>query len=437
MNNSNNSVRFRLFIMMVLEFGIWGAWLPQIFGYLPSLHFSPWQQSAILNAFPFAALVAMFFSNQFADRNFAAEKFLAFSQFIGGLAMLGLAFTHDFWTFFALMMIHCLFYVPTLSIVNSIAFANLKDSKDFGTISIGGAVGWIMAAWPFVFILVDWQKVAQAHTTGFMDWLKTALGSGLTGPVLQERLRWTYVVAGAASLLLAGFSLTLPHTPPKKAAAGEDKFAWLEALRLLCKPFLLVLWIVTLLNTFMLNAYFNWAFVFMGSPQVGISGNWITPVMSTGQIAQMFVMAILGLTLKRLGWRLTLLLGTLAQVLRFAIFAYFPQDTTLVILANLLHGFCYAFCFTAVYIFVEEYFPKDARASAQGLFNVMILGLGVMAANSLCPWLLQHYTSAGMTDFRTLFNIAGGVGVVAMLMLALFFNPPAVKQPDPAQPAQT
>jgi MFS family permease len=422
------SVRFRLFVMMVLEYGIWGAWLPQIFGYLPSLNFSAWQQSVILNAFPFAALVAMFFSNQFADRNFAAEKFLAFSQFFGGLAMLGLAFTHDFWTFFALMLVHCLLYVPTLSIVNSIAFANLKDSKDFGLISMGGAVGWVLAAWPFVFILVDWQKVGLAHPAGFLNWLRTALGSGLTGAVLQQRLRWTYVVASAASLLLAGFSLTLPHTPPKKAAAKEDKFAWLQALRLLGKPFLLVLWIVTFLNAFMLNAYFNWAFVFLGSPQVGIGGNWITPVMSTGQVAQMLVMAILGVTLKRLGWRLTLILGTLAHVVRFAVFAFFPQHTVLVILANLLHGVCYAFFFTAVYIFVEEYFPRDARASAQGLFNVMILGLGVMAANSLCPWLLQHYTSGGVTDFRTLFLIAGGVGVVAVLTLALFFHPPALKQ---------
>jgi len=105
--------------MMVLEFVIWGAWLPLIFSYLPTLGFSALQRTLILNAFPVAALVAMFFSNQFADRNFAAEKFLAFSQFLGGLAMVGLAFTRDFWTFFALMLLHCLLYVPTLSIVNS------------------------------------------------------------------------------------------------------------------------------------------------------------------------------------------------------------------------------------------------------------------------------------------------------------------------------
>ena len=70
-------IRFKLFLMMFLEFFIWGAWLPLIFGYLPSLGFNAWQQSLILNAFPAAAILAMFFSNQFADRTFAAEKFLA------------------------------------------------------------------------------------------------------------------------------------------------------------------------------------------------------------------------------------------------------------------------------------------------------------------------------------------------------------------------
>src|SRR6266700_3083829 len=89
----NNPIRFKLFLMMVLELFIWGAWLPLIFGYLPSLGFTPGEQSWILNAFPIAAIVGMFFSTQFADRHFSAEKFMAFSHLVGGAAILGLAFT--------------------------------------------------------------------------------------------------------------------------------------------------------------------------------------------------------------------------------------------------------------------------------------------------------------------------------------------------------
>ena len=51
------SVRARLFVMMVLQFFIWGAWLPLIFGYLPSLGFSPLEQSLILSAFPVALTI--------------------------------------------------------------------------------------------------------------------------------------------------------------------------------------------------------------------------------------------------------------------------------------------------------------------------------------------------------------------------------------------
>src|SRR5271156_2242495 len=139
----NNSIRFKLFLMMVLEFFIWGAWLPLIFSYLPSLGFSPGEQSLILNAFPVAAIVGMFFSNQFADRNFAAEKFLAVSHLIAGLAILTCGFVTSFWGFFFLMLVHCLLYVPTISITNSIAFANMKDPKEFGMVRMGGTIGWI------------------------------------------------------------------------------------------------------------------------------------------------------------------------------------------------------------------------------------------------------------------------------------------------------
>src|SRR6266849_4611678 len=211
----NSSIRFKLFLMMVLEFFIWGAWFPLIFGYLPSLGFSSTEQSWILNAFPIAAIVGMFFSNQFADRNFAAEKFLAASHLIAGLAILSLVWVRGFWPFFSLMLVHCLLYVPTISITNSIAFAQMKDAqKEFGIVRMGGTIGWILAAWPFTFILVDWDKVRAANPRGITGWLGAALGAGLTGDKLKAATAWTYAVAGIASLLLAAFSFALPHTPP-------------------------------------------------------------------------------------------------------------------------------------------------------------------------------------------------------------------------------
>src|SRR4029077_12660437 len=149
-------VRIKLSIMMFLEFFIWGAWLPLIFGYLPSLGFDALEQAWIINAFALASFTAMFFSTQFADRNFSAERFLAFSQLIGGLAILALTWTTSFWPFFLLMLVHSLFYVPTISITNSIAFANLKDpQREFGPVRLWGTIGWGAGARPFLFLIVE------------------------------------------------------------------------------------------------------------------------------------------------------------------------------------------------------------------------------------------------------------------------------------------
>jgi hypothetical protein len=158
---------------------------------------------------------------------------MAFSHLVAGLAIFSLAFVRSFWPFFFLMLVHCLLYVPTISIANSIAFASLKDAQqEFGLVRMGGTIGWIMAAWPFTFILVDWHKVGATPTHGPIDWLGTVFASPLTGAALDAGARWTFAVSGIASLILAAFSLTLPHTPPKpKAADSEDRLAWLEAVR--------------------------------------------------------------------------------------------------------------------------------------------------------------------------------------------------------------
>jgi nucleoside transporter len=427
----NKAIRLKLFLMMVLEFFIWGAWFPLIFAYLPSLGFSPGEQSWILNAFPIAAIAGMFFSNQFADRNFAAERFLSVSHLIAGIAMLSLAWTHSFWPFFGAMMVHCLLYVPTISITNSIAFAQMKDAqKEFGIVRMGGTFGWILAAWPFTFILVDWDKVHAANPQGLVSWVGTVLASGLTGPALQAGTTWTFIVAGAASLLLAAFSLTLPHTPPRPAETGAPKFAWLEAIKLLSRPFILVLWLVTLVDATVHNLFFNWAARFFGGAPsvggVGIAGNWIMPVMSIGQIAEILTMAVLGVTLKKLGWRTTMIIGILGYTVRFAVFAFLPDHMNLIILVNVLHGMCYAFYFATVYIFVDEFFPKDARASAQGLFNLMILGFGPLVANSVGPILIeQTFNHGGVVDYRSMFLVACGLSLAGAIALALFFHPPS------------
>jgi nucleoside transporter len=418
--------RTKFSIMMFLEFYIWGAWLPPIFEYLGVLKFSYIEQVLVLNAFAVASITGMFFSTQFADRNFAAEKFLAFSHLVGGLAILGVGWATTFPPFFGLLLLHSLFYVPTISITNSIAFANLPNAADdFPRVRLWGTIGWIAAALPSVFLFVDWSKPALSGAESTMKWLEAALSSenAKSGDAYMNAISFTYVNAGIASLILAGFCLTLPHTPPKPARSDESQFAWLEAMKLLNYPFMLVLFVATFIDAAVHQGYFIMTFSYL-KDRVGIPAQWIMPVMTIGQVAEIGTMAILGAFLKRFGWRTTMIIGILGHTARFGIFAFFPEPAP-AILINVLHGICYAFFFATVYIFVDEFFPKDVRASAQGLFNFLIIGIGPMVGSFLWPFLQGEFTDADkVVDYRTLFLIPSFTALVAAVLLLFFFHPP-------------
>ncbi len=407
---SSSPVRNKLFLMMVLEIAIWGAWQPKIFAYMGMLKFEPWQQALVGSVFGIASILGIFFSNQFADRNFAAEKFLAFSHLIGGIALAGAAFATDFWTFFSLFLVHGLLYVPTISVTNSLAFANLANpAKDFGFVRMGGTVGWIVVSWPFILLMGE--------------------------KATAEQTRMIFVVGAIISFVMAAFSLTLPHTPPRKDVQGLDKLAWVRAMRLLGTPFVFVLFIVTFIDSVIHNGYFVMADSFLTN-RVGIAGNLSMVVMSLGQVAEIITMLVLGTVLIRLGWKWTMIVGILGHAARFATFAFFPDFQWLIIAVQLLHGICYAFFFASVYIFVDAVFPKDVRASAQGLFNLLILGIGMVVASFYFPGLMNELTTkqanaAGelveIVDYQTLFLYPTGFALVGILLLAFFFKPPTFR----------
>lgn len=390
--------------MMVLEFAIWGAWLPLIWGYMgkDGLAFSDSQIAWVGSAFAIASIVGIFFSSQFADRTFAAERFMAFSHLIGGLAILGMYWAKDFPTFFGLMLVHALLYVPTISVSNSIAFTHMKDAqKEFGLVRMGGTIGWILAAWPLYFVL-----------------------QGKTGVDAVAASRNIFLVSGVTSLALAAYSLTLPHTPPKRDASGVAGIAWLKATGYLSYPYLLVLFLVTFIDAVIHNGYFVMAGNFLASDTVGIKPEWIMPVMSIGQVAEILTMAVLGTVLAKLGWKTTMILGILGHAARFAVFALLPQSQPVIIAVQVLHGICYAFFFATLYIFIDAAFPKDVRSSAQSLFNLLVLGLGDLAAKWLFIPLQTRLTVDGVTDYRQLFLIPSFMALGAAALLLVAFWPP-------------
>lgn len=403
-------IQGRLFLMMLLQLAIWGAYMPKLFPYMGQLGFEPWQMSLVGSAWGIAAIVGIFFSNQFADRNFSAERFLAASNVIGGLALLGCAYFTDFWAFYGCYLVFSLVFVPSMSVSNAIAFASLRDpAGQFGVIRMGGTIGWIMVSWPFFFLL-----------------------SKDAGP---DQLRLIFVVAAIVSFAFAAYSLTLPHTPPKRDSTGVDPLAWRKAIKLLGIPSVAVLFLVTFIDSVVHNGYFMMVDDYL-TKRVGIDANVSMIVQSIGQVAEIVTMFVLGFVLVRLGWKMTMIIGVLGHAARFLVFAYFPDSVPTIITVQLLHGVCYAFFFATVYIFVDATFPKDVRSSAQGLFNLLILGIGNVAANYIFPPLMAQWTdpTTGIIDYRTLFMVPAGMAVVAMLLMAVFFRP-AERAPASVAPA--
>jgi nucleoside transporter len=394
------ATKTRLAVMMFLEYLIWGSWLPLLALYLGGvLDFTGAQIGWIFATQAIACVSGLYFGGQIADRLLSTEKLLTVLHLVGGVAMFALAYQTTFWSFFIVMLIYQLAYMPTMSLTNAIVFHHVADAQhDFGKIRLWGTIGWIAASWPFVFIL-----------------------AGKTGAELNAALSSIFTVAGIASVALAAFSLTLPHTPPAKGDATVS--APMEAIKLLRDPVMLVLFVATLMDALVHQCYFQWTSPFL--QQAGLRENLIMPAMSVGQIAEIFSMAALGWALARLGWKWTMTIGILAHASRFFVFAI-GDPLWLMVAINVVHGMSYAFFFAAVYIFVDERCPRDARASAQGLFNLVILGVGPFVGSLLWGRLGDVFRHAdGSVDFSRLFIAPAMLALAAALLMMMAFKPAA------------
>ena len=155
--------------------------------------------------------------------------------------------------------------------------------------------------------------------------------------------------------------------------------------------------------------------------------------MSIGQTMEVVAMALLGMLIKKLGWRKTLMFGVLSQSVRFGVYAIGGPDLLWAVIGvNVVHGFAYACFFATVYIYVDEHFPVDVRSSAQSLFNLQILGISQFASGFLWGWLGEVFATSAtvggklvsVVDYHRLFLVPFGLSLVSAILLALFFHPP-------------
>ena len=402
------SVKFRLGIMMFLQYAIWGSWAPVLSAYLQNnLGFTGVQLGLIFSLLPLATIISPFIGGQLADRWFPTQKVIGVLQLLGGAILILIANTTAFGPMMWLMLFYSLVYAPTLALTNSIAFVNLKNSeKEFGAIRVWGTIGWIAAGWA----LTGWRLMA-----------KSPEGVAMKGDVL--------LLAGVFSLLMGVFAFFLPHTPPQKS--GTKPWAFLEALKMFKDKNFLIFAIISFVVATELQFYYVLTSPFLTSTTIGVSQKSIGAVMTIAQVAEIFVMAfLLSWALKKFGMRRTLTLGILAWPIRYIIFVI-GQPSGLVIASLALHGFCYVFFFTAAYIYVDNIAPKDIRLSAQGLIATIILGFGNFVGSLFCGWIQNVFTTTTVNaageavkaiNWQKTFLVPTALTILCLIIFLAFFR---------------
>jgi nucleoside transporter len=413
------SVHGRLALMMLLQYAVWGFWLPVLARYLQAapadggLGFGPGQVGWILGlAGSIGAVTAPFVAGQFADRHFATERFLAVLLLLGGVVKIVTAYQTTFAAWLLLSVLYSVIYTPTLALTNSLAFAHLDDpDRQFPFVRVWGTIGWIVASWLFPLVWLLSEVRLQALPPFY---------TGVEVPDATRRLVDSLVFSGVTSIGYAGIALLLPHTPPRREAA--ERLAFAKAFRLFRRRSFAVLVAASLPISVIHQIYFMQTAPFF-SDVLGLRDSQIGPAMTIGQFAEIAVMAALGLMLVKLPVRWVVTLGALAYFLRYAIFSATSLPVGVIVASQALHGFCYACFFAVAYIYVDRLAEPDVRHSAQTVFGIIILGVGPVLAAPFLDLLAGLFAAeGGALDYSALWRTLSAIGLLTAIGFAALFR---------------
>ncbi|SDB56434.1 nucleoside transporter [Flavobacteriaceae bacterium MAR_2010_188] len=397
------STQFQLSFMMFLEFFIWGGWFVTLGTFLGSnLNATGGETAMAYSTQSWGAIIAPFIIGLIADKYFNAEKILGVLHIIGAVLMYMMSITDDFATFYPYILGYMIAYMPTLALVNSVSFNQMKDpEKEFSFIRVWGTIGWIVAGLAISY-LFNWDSP-----------------DGIQSGLLQN----TFLMTAIASAVLGVFSFTLPKTPPsgKNEKVSISDILGLEAIKLLYNRNFLVFFISSILICIPLAFYYQYTNPFLA--EIGVSNP--TGKMTIGQISEVLFMLLLPVFFKRFGFKWTLLAGMIAWAVRYFLFAYGNEGELMFMLlfGIALHGMCYDFFFVSGQIYTDSKAGPKIKSAAQGLITLATYGVGMLIGFWVAGKIADSYIiEDGLHSWQDIWIFPALFAIGVMILFAVFFK---------------
>jgi len=382
------NVKFRLTVMSFLQFFVWGAWLLTIANYwFGTKQWDGTQFGAIFATMGFASLIMPTLTGIIADKWVNAEVLYSILHILYACVLFYLPQVNNPTTFFWVMLLAMSFYMPTISLSNSISyttlkFGNLNVIKNFPPIRVWGTVGFIIAMWT----------------------------TNLTG---NKATAYQFYIAGIASVALGLYALTLPSCKPQKTISEKNSFIQtfgLEAFKLFANYKMALFFIFSMFLGGALQLTNAYGDVFLDEfklfPQYADSFviRYSTIIMSISQVSETLFILAIPLFLRYFGIKKVIVIAMLAWVLRFGFFAYGNPAGNLwmIVLSCIVYGMAFDFFNISGSLFVETSTTPKNRSSAQGMFMMMTNGFGAVFGSLLSGWMIDKYFTKYYSNIQSL-----------------------------------
>lgn len=426
------NLKLRLTVLSFLQFFVWGAWLTTLGTY--GFAYKQWSGAefgAVFSTLGIASIFMPALMGIVADKWINAEKLYGSLHILYGISLFLLATTDDPTKFFWILLVGMCFYMPTLSLSNSVSYKLLKDSKYdvvkvFPPIRVWGTIGFIAAMW-VTNIFSDEQSFSEyGKLIGgkFADLLGNSLNAN------------QFYFAGIVAIFLGIFAFFLPKCPPPKLISNDATLTQklgLDAFKLFAERKMALFFFFSMFlgaalqltnmygDTFLKD--FGNVAEFKDSAVVQYS----TMIISISQISETLFILAIPFFLYKFGIKKVMLISMVAWVLRFAFFSYGePQGfgLVLIIFSNIIYGMAFDFFNISGSLFVETTTDNKIRSSAQGLFMMMTNGFGAILGSSVSGWLISsYYTDAvGNKMWHEIWLIFAAYALIIAVMFAILFK---------------